>query len=38
MSIRAPILLFVCGNDEIAPADQLFATAQLAGTPVTGEA
>jgi hypothetical protein len=38
MSIRAPILLFASGNDEIAPADQPFATAQLAGTPVAGEA
>jgi hypothetical protein len=33
MSIRAPIFLLASGNDEIAPADQLLATAQLVGTP-----
>lgn len=33
MSISAPIFLLAAGNDEIVPAGQLFATAQLVGTP-----
>jgi len=33
MSIRTPIFLLAAGNDEIVPADQLFATARLVGTP-----
>ncbi len=31
--IRGPIFLLAAGDDEIVPADQLFATARLVGTP-----
>jgi poly(3-hydroxyalkanoate) synthetase len=31
--IRVPIFMLAAGNDEIVPADQLFATAGLVGTP-----